>query len=71
MIVNSVKEMQVGEFVQKCFVWKCKEVSCYLQGNEPYSPWSYSTEHEIREVKKGDQEIDTFRCAPAAVVLCA
>ena len=48
MIVNNDKEMKLGEFARKC-----KEASCYLQSTEPYSPWSNSTEHEIREFKKG------------------
>ena len=48
MIIDNAKEMKLGEFA-----WKCKEAHCYLQSMEPYSPWSNSTEHEIRELKKG------------------
>ncbi len=48
MILDNVKEMKLGEFA-----WKCKEASCYLQSTEPYSPWSNSAKHEIRELKKG------------------
>jgi hypothetical protein len=48
MIVDGAKEMKLGEFARKC-----KEASCYLQSMEPYSPWSNSAEHEIRELKKG------------------
>ncbi|KAL7474845.1 hypothetical protein ACHAW6_000796, partial [Cyclotella cf. meneghiniana] len=48
IIVDNAKEMKLGEFAQKC-----KEVTCYLRGTEPYSPWSNSTECEIRELKKG------------------
>jgi hypothetical protein len=48
MIVDNAKEMKMGEFA-----WKCKEASYYLWSTEPYSPWSNSTEHEIRELKKG------------------
>ncbi|KAL7475891.1 hypothetical protein ACHAW6_001785 [Cyclotella cf. meneghiniana] len=48
MIVDDAKEMRLGEFAQKC-----KEVTCHLQSTEPYSPWSNSTKHEIRELKKG------------------
>ena len=48
MIVDGVKEMRLGEFALKC-----KEATCYLQGTEPYSPWSNSAEHKIRELKKG------------------
>eukprot|EP00804_Cyclotella_cryptica_P003812 CCRYP_018937-RA/>CCRYP_018937-RA protein AED:0.24 eAED:0.24 QI:0/0/0/1/0.66/0.5/4/0/462 len=40
--------MKMGEFA-----WKCKEAHCYLRSTEPYSPWSNSTESEIRELKKG------------------
>jgi hypothetical protein len=47
IIVDDVKEMQLEGFARKC-----KEASCYLQSMEPYSPWSNSTEHEIRELKK-------------------
>ena len=48
MIVDNAKEMKLGEFA-----WKCKKTTCYLQGTESYSPWSNSTEHEIKELKKG------------------
>jgi hypothetical protein len=48
MIVDSVREMKLGEFAQKC-----KEASCHLQSTEPYSPWSNSAKYEIRELKKG------------------
>ena len=48
MIVDNAKEMKLEEFA-----WKCKEASSYLQSMEPYSPWSNSTEREIRELKKG------------------
>ena len=48
IIVDNAKEMKLGEFVQKC-----KDATCYLRGTEPYSPWSNSAEHEIRELKKG------------------
>jgi hypothetical protein len=48
MIVDDAKEMKLGEFA-----WKCKEAHCYLRSMEPYSPWSNSAEHEIRELKKG------------------
>eukprot|EP00804_Cyclotella_cryptica_P017310 CCRYP_020331-RA/>CCRYP_020331-RA protein AED:0.23 eAED:0.25 QI:0/-1/0/1/-1/1/1/0/484 len=48
MIVDGAKEMRLGEFARKC-----KEASCLLQSTEPYSPWSNSAEHEIRELKKG------------------
>ena len=48
MIVDNAKEMKLGEFA-----WKCKEAHCYLRSMEPYSPWSNSAEHEIRELKKG------------------
>ncbi|KAL7476000.1 hypothetical protein ACHAW6_001889 [Cyclotella cf. meneghiniana] len=47
MIVDNAKEIKLGEFARKC-----KEDSCYLHGTEPYCPWSNSTEHEIRELKK-------------------
>jgi hypothetical protein len=47
MIVDNAKEMKLGEFAQKC-----KEAHCYLRSMEPYSPWSNSAEHEIRELKK-------------------
>jgi hypothetical protein len=40
--------MKLGEFTQKC-----KDAHCYLWSTEPYSPWSNSAEHEIRELKKG------------------
>ncbi len=46
--MDGEKEMKWGEFAQKY-----KEASCYLWETEPYSPWSNSTEHEIRELKKG------------------
>ena len=39
--------MKLGEFGRKC-----KEAHFYFQSTEPYSPWSNSTEHEIRELKK-------------------
>jgi hypothetical protein len=45
---DNAKEMKLREFTKKC-----KEASCYLQSMEPYSSWSNSTEHEIRELKKG------------------
>ncbi|KAL3786440.1 hypothetical protein HJC23_011021 [Cyclotella cryptica] len=48
MIVDGAKEMKMGEFA-----WKCKEAHCCLRSTEPYSPWSNSAEHEIRELKKG------------------
>eukprot|EP00804_Cyclotella_cryptica_P025829 CCRYP_002699-RA/>CCRYP_002699-RA protein AED:0.25 eAED:0.20 QI:0/-1/0/1/-1/1/1/0/678 len=48
MIVDGTKEMKMGEFA-----WKCKEAHCYLWSTEPYSPWSNSTEREIRKLKKG------------------
>ncbi|KAL7474624.1 hypothetical protein ACHAW6_000588 [Cyclotella cf. meneghiniana] len=48
MIVDGAKEMRLGEFARKC-----KEATFYLQGTEPYSAWSNSAEHEIRELKKG------------------
>ena len=48
MIVDNKKEMKLGEFAQKC-----KEAQCYLGSTEPYSPWSNSADHEIREPKKG------------------
>ena len=48
MIVDGAKEMKLGEFARKC-----KEATCYLWGNEPYSPWSNSAEREIRELTKG------------------
>eukprot|EP00804_Cyclotella_cryptica_P004620 CCRYP_006942-RA/>CCRYP_006942-RA protein AED:0.23 eAED:0.23 QI:0/-1/0/1/-1/1/1/0/675 len=47
MIVDGAKEMKMGEFARKC-----KEAHCYLRSMEPYSPWSNSAEHEIRELKK-------------------
>ena len=46
MIVDGENEMRLGKFAGKC-----KEATCYLQGTEPYSPWSNSAEHEIRELK--------------------
>jgi hypothetical protein len=48
MIVDNAKEMKMGEFARKC-----KEAHCYLRSMEPFSPWSNSAEHEIRELKKG------------------
>ena len=48
LIIDGAKEMKLGEFA-----WKCKEASCYLRRMEPYSPWSNSTEREIRKLKKG------------------
>jgi hypothetical protein len=48
MIINGAKEMKLGEFAQKY-----REDSCHLQDTKPYSPWSNSTKHEIRELKKG------------------
>ncbi len=48
MIVDSAKEMELGEFARKC-----KEALCYLRGTKLYSRWSNSTKHEIRELKKG------------------
>ena len=48
MIVDNEKEMKLGDFA-----WKCKEATCYLQGTQPYSPWSNSAKCEIRELKKG------------------
>ncbi len=47
MIVDNAKETKLEEFAQKC-----KEVMCYLQGTEPYSLWSNSTEHEIRNSRR-------------------
>ena len=41
--VDDEREMKLAEFAREC-----KEVACYLQSMEPYSPWSHSTEHEIR-----------------------
>ncbi|KAL7483918.1 hypothetical protein ACHAW6_009561 [Cyclotella cf. meneghiniana] len=55
MIVDSAKEMRLGEFA-----WTCKEAMCYLQGTEPYSSWSNSAERKIRELKKG-AETDSVR----------
>ena len=48
MIVDSAKEMKLCEFA-----WIYKEAHRYLRSTEPYSPWSNSTECEIRELKKG------------------
>jgi hypothetical protein len=48
MIVDNAKEMKLGELAQKC-----KEAHCYMRSTEPYSPWSNSSKHEIREIKKG------------------
>ena len=48
MIVDNAKEMKLGELA-----WKCKKAHCYLRSMEPYSPWSNSAKHEIRELKKG------------------
>ena len=48
MIIENAKEMKSGEFAVKC-----KEASCHLHSTEPYSPWSNSAKHEIRELKKG------------------
>ncbi len=48
IIVDNAKEMKMGEFA-----WKCKEATCYLWVTKPYSPWSSSAKHEIRELKKG------------------
>jgi hypothetical protein len=48
MIVDNAKEMKLEEFA-----WKCKEAHCYVRSTEPHSPWSNSTEREIRELKKG------------------
>eukprot|EP00804_Cyclotella_cryptica_P024388 CCRYP_018574-RA/>CCRYP_018574-RA protein AED:0.44 eAED:0.44 QI:0/-1/0/1/-1/1/1/0/106 len=48
MIVDGARGMKMGEFARKC-----KEAHCYLRSTEPYSPWSNSTEREIRELKKG------------------
>ena len=47
MIIDSAKEMKLGEFVKKC-----KEASCHLRSTN-YSPWSNSAERDIRELKKG------------------
>ncbi len=48
MIVDNAKEMKLGEFARKC-----KEAHCYVRSTEPYSPWSNTTKHKIRELKKG------------------
>eukprot|EP00804_Cyclotella_cryptica_P014222 CCRYP_005639-RA/>CCRYP_005639-RA protein AED:0.34 eAED:0.34 QI:0/0/0/1/1/1/3/0/304 len=48
MIADGAKEMKMEEFA-----WKCKGAHCNLRSTEPYSPWSNSTEHKIRELKKG------------------
>ncbi len=50
---------KIGEFALKC-----KEATCYLWGTEPYSPWSNSTESEIRELKKGAARKLTLSGAP-------
>jgi hypothetical protein len=47
MIMDNAKEMKLGEFA-----WKRKEAQCYLQSTEPYSWWSSSAEHEIREPRR-------------------
>ncbi len=59
MIVDNAKEMKLGKLARKC-----KEATCYLQGTEPYSPWSHSTKHEIRELKKGAERKLTWSGAP-------
>eukprot|EP00804_Cyclotella_cryptica_P005993 CCRYP_000238-RA/>CCRYP_000238-RA protein AED:0.33 eAED:0.32 QI:0/0/0/1/0.66/0.5/4/0/340 len=59
MIVDSTKEMKMGEFARKC-----KEAHCYLRSTEPYSPWSNSAEREIRELKKGAAWKMTWSGAP-------
>ena len=48
MIVDGAKDMRLGAFAQKC-----KEAMCHLQSTKPYSLWSNSAKHEIRELKKG------------------
>jgi len=47
MIIDNSKEMKLGDIARKC-----KEAHCYLQSTKPYSLWSDSTIHEIRECKK-------------------
>jgi hypothetical protein len=59
MIVDNKKEMNMGEFAQKC-----KEALYYLRSMEPHSPWSNSTKHEIRELKKGAARKLTWSGAP-------
>ncbi len=59
IIVDGVKKMKLGEFA-----WKRKEVSCYLQNMEPYSPWSNSAKHKIRKLKKGTTRKRTRSGAP-------
>eukprot|EP00804_Cyclotella_cryptica_P021920 CCRYP_000874-RA/>CCRYP_000874-RA protein AED:0.26 eAED:0.26 QI:0/0/0/1/1/1/2/0/446 len=55
MIVNGSKELRLGEFARKC-----KEASCLLQS----TPWSNSTKHEIRKLKKGAARKLTLSGAP-------
>ncbi len=59
MIVDGAKEMKLGEFALKY-----KEATSYLQGSKPHSPWSNSTKHEIRELKKGAARKLTWSGAP-------
>ena len=49
----------MGEFARKC-----KDITCYLHGTEPYSAWYNSTKHEIRELKKGTARKLTQSGAP-------
>jgi len=59
MIVDNAKEMKLAEIARKC-----KEASCYLQSMESYSPWSNSSEREIRELKMGATRKQTWSGEP-------
>ena len=62
MIVDGAKKMRWGEFFRKC-----KEAMCCLRGTKPYSPWSNSAVHEIRELKKGAARKLTWSGVPRSL----
>ncbi len=66
MIVDIAKEMKLGEFA-----WKYKNVSCYLQRTEPYSPWPYSAKHEIRGLNESAAKTGLVRVTLLAALLCS